>query len=128
MTGMLTGLRRRIKAASVAMGPRASVSCKHGGPTMRLPLLLLLAAVLATSLVSKPARAAEPPFHELWRAGQAEGFPGWALQGVSVADGRLVLDAGSVVTAREIDGLALPDGPTGAVGLALGPIKATAGQ
>jgi hypothetical protein len=98
---------------------------------MRLRLLLLVAAVLVAPLASTPVtpvRAAEPPFHELWRAGQASGFTDWTFQGVSAADGRLVLDAGTPATSREVEGVALPDGSTGAAGLAVGPIRPTSGQ
>lgn len=98
---------------------------------MRLRLLLLAAAVLVASLVSDPvvtARAAEPPFHELWRSGRADGFAGWTLHGVQVAEGRLVLDAGNPGARHEVDGLMPPDGPAGTVGLAVGPIQPTSGQ
>ena len=97
---------------------------------MRLLLWLLAAAVLAVTPMSRPmatARAAEPPFHELWRDGRAGGFAGWTLNGVQVADGRLVLDAASF-SAREVEGLALPDGASGAAGLAVGPVQATSEQ
>jgi hypothetical protein len=95
---------------------------------MRL-LVLLLAAGLLMSGAPAPARAAEPPFHELWRVDRSTGFEDWALHGVRVADGRLILDqAGAGAVGSEIDGLSLPDGSTGPTGLALGPIRPTSAQ
>jgi hypothetical protein len=91
---------------------------------MRLLVLTLISAVLAT-LPSAPARAAQPPFHELWRDGPDSSFDGWSLRGVRVQDGRLVLapDAQSALTADTAEGLAVPDG---IVGLALAPVHETA--
>jgi Peptidase_C39 like family len=38
------------------------------------------------------AQAAEPPFHELWRQGDPQGWEAWQLAGVRVVEGRLLLD------------------------------------
>jgi hypothetical protein len=85
-------------------------------------LVLLLVAGLLVSAQPAPTRAAEPPFHELWRADRSTGFDGWALHGVGVVDGRLVLDASSAGAAGEIEGLTLP---AGGAGLALSPVHET---
>ena len=66
---------------------------------------LLASVVPMMVLHAPPARAAELPFHELWRQGAERGFDGWSLDGVRAADGRLVLDpatlaAGGTDTAR----------------------------
>ncbi len=55
---------------------------------MRLLVLLLVAVVvvgLVLSLDPLPTRAAEPPFHELWRADRSTAFEGWTLQDVGLA-------------------------------------------
>ena len=65
----------------------------------RLASILALLASLVT-LFPPGALAAEPPFHELWRQGADVGFAGWSLDGVRVADGRLVLDSAA---ARRLD-------------------------
>ena len=74
---------------------------------MRLLVLLVVCGLLMSGS-PWPVSAAEPPFHELWRAERGTGFEGWSLDGVRVADGRLVLDA------------------TG-TGLAIGPVRETSG-
>ena len=53
-------------------------------------VLVSLLPLLAAS--TPPARAAEPPFHELWRQGRELGFDGWTLAGVRGEEGQLVLD------------------------------------
>src|SRR5262245_28435909 len=90
-----------------------SVSCSHGGPTMRvrLRLLLLAAAVLAAPLMSHQAasaRAAAPPFHELWRADSRSGFADWSLQGARIVDGRIALDPATASLPQQVEGLSLP--------------------
>ena len=99
---------------------------------MRLRLLAALVTLLPAMLMSSLAFSAAPPFHELWRAGPDDGFVGWTLAGVQVADGRLVLDP---ATARGDDGIpserpgdlaTVSAGGAGAVGLALGPIRESA--
>lgn len=90
---------------------------------MRLVVLLLVAGLLASG--SPPASyAAEPPFHELWRADRGTGFVGWALHGTRVVDGRLVLDAASPGAGADLEGLTLPEG---SAGLAIGPVRETSG-
>ena len=89
---------------------------------MRLLVLLLVAGLLVSG--SPPARAAEPPFHELWRADRTTGFDGWVLHGVRVVDGRLVLDPTTTGIGAEAEGLTLP---AGAAGLAIGPVRETSG-
>jgi hypothetical protein len=89
-----------------------------------LRLVVLLAAGLLVSASPPPTRAAAPPFHELWRADRGTGFEGWALYGVGVVEGRLVLDRASSAAGREVEGLTVPAGPAG---LALGPIRTTSG-
>jgi hypothetical protein len=91
---------------------------------MRLLVLLLIAGLLM-SVSPATTEAAEPPFHELWRADRTTGFDGWALHGVHVADGRLVLDAGSPGASGEVEGLTWPAG-TG--GVAIGPSREASGQ
>ncbi|MGE3908024.1 MAG: peptidase C39 family protein [Chloroflexota bacterium] len=91
---------------------------------MRLLVLLLVSVVLAGS-VSGPlasAWAAEPPFHELWRADRSSGFDGWALHNVQVADGRLILGEDVADSPAEVDGLLIP---AGQAGLATGPVQVT---
>ena len=98
---------------------------------MRLRLLLLVAAIVAAPLATRPVttvQAAAPPYHELWRADRASGFMDWTLQGVGVADSRLVLDSSATGKPADIEGLTAPDGPAGTVGLAVGPIQATSAQ
>ena len=92
---------------------------------MRLLVLLLVAGLLVSGS-PPPARAAEPPFHELWRVDRGTGFEGWALHGARVADGRLVLDAAASAAGADADveGLILP---AGAAGLAIGPVRETSG-
>jgi hypothetical protein len=91
---------------------------------MRL-LVLLLVTGLLVSVPPVPARAAEPPFHELWRApscvgpGCGAGFDDWALHGVQVAEGHLALDPASPASG-EVEGLTLP---TGTAGLAVSPVR-----
>ncbi|MDP8921889.1 MAG: peptidase C39 family protein [Chloroflexota bacterium] len=95
-------------------------------------LAVLLTLVPALVVSPSPSSAAAPPFHELWRAGQHDGFTGWALAGVQVSDGRLVLDAAAIragdgLPAERPDDLAtVPAGVATAVGLALGPVRETA--
>ena len=90
---------------------------------MRLLVLTLISAVLAT-LTSTPARAAQPPYHDLWRDGPGSTFDGWTLRGVQAADGRLVLasDAQPATTTGDVDGLPLPGSNAG---LALAPVRET---
>src|SRR5687767_12026454 len=96
---------------------------------MRLLVLLLVAALLAGQNVSgwpssqvSTAFAAEPSVHELWRTDRTTGFDGWTLQGTQVMDGRLVLGgAAPAATGTEVEGLTLPAGPAGTVGLAISP-------
>jgi hypothetical protein len=90
---------------------------------MRL-LVLLVVAGLVVSVSPTPASAAEPAFHELWRASRATGFEGWTLHGVQASDGRLVLAPGGIATEGEIEGLTVP---AGMAGLAVGPAQATSG-
>lgn len=94
-------------------------------PAPRLLAPLALVVIVLMSTVSTPARAAEPPVHELWRADRATGFPDWSLHGVGVADGKLVLDGATTGTAagQTVEGLTVPEG---ASGLALGPVRTTA--
>jgi hypothetical protein len=100
---------------------------------MRLLVLFLVAALLAGTHMSgwPPAQvgaalAAEPSVHELWRAGRTTGFEGWTLQGTQMADGRLVLGGESSAAAgAEVEGLPVPAGPAGSVGLAVSPPRAT---
>lgn len=68
-------------------------------------MVSLLASFLPV-LAAPTARAAESPFHELWRQGQAEGFAGWELANVVVADGRLVLSPSDAATAGPRSGTA----------------------
>ena len=90
-----------------------------------------LLLTLVASLVMPPSSlsAAAPPFHELWRAGQADAFGGWTLAGVRASDGRLVLDPAAtrgldgVPSERPGDIATVPSGGAGAVGLALGPVR-----
>jgi hypothetical protein len=107
---------------------------------LRLRLLLLAAAVLVVPPVSRPiptARAdtpGRPPFHELWRADSRGGFDGWSLQGTQIVDGRIVLDPSAsglppqAGLPSQVEGLSLPSGPAGTVGLALAPIQPTSAQ
>jgi hypothetical protein len=92
---------------------------------MRLLALLLVAGLLVSG--PPPSYAAEPPFHELWRADRGTGFEEWALRGTRVADGRLVLDAAATGAdaGADVEGLTLPAGPAG---LAIGPVRETSGQ
>jgi hypothetical protein len=91
---------------------------------MRL-LVLLLVVGLLMPLLARPAQAAEPAFHELWRADRGTGFDGWSLHGVRLADGRLALAGDTYAgVAGEIDGLTVPDG---AAGLALSPVRVPSG-
>src|SRR4051812_28911758 len=100
---------------------------------MRLRLLLLVAAILAAPLMPETpdtvatARAAAPPFHELWRADRSSGFAGWSLQGAQMLDGRLALDPAASLP-QGIEGLTPPTGQAGTVGLAVAPIQATSAQ
>jgi hypothetical protein len=97
-------------------------------------LLLLAAAVLAVPLMSgrtATARAAAPPFHQLWRADRSSGFADWTLQGTQIVDGRIVLDPAASSLPRQVEGLTLSAGsgdPGGTVGLAIGPIQPTSAQ
>jgi Peptidase_C39 like family len=109
---------------------------------MRL-LVLLVVAGLLVSASQAPARAAEPPFHELWRAPSAAcpvypdaggagrigascagGFDGWTLHGVQASARSLALDPANPGGPAEIEGLTLP---AGAAGLAIGPVQVTSG-
>src|SRR5262249_32064005 len=92
---------------------------------MRL-LVLLLVLGLMVGVPPVPARAAAPPFHELWRADHTTGFSDWTLAGVQrQADGRLVLDPSGPSGSGAIEGVTLPSAPAGRAGLAVGPIQAT---
>jgi hypothetical protein len=88
---------------------------------MRL-LVLLLVVGLLVSVPPGPARAAEPPFHELWRAGHGSSFEGWSLDGVRLAEGRLALDPASPASGGELEGLVVP---APMAGLAVGPVRTT---
>ena len=90
---------------------------------MRLLVLLVVCGLLVSGS-PWPAHAAEPPFHELWRADRGTGFEGWALHGARVDGGRLVLDPAAPAAGADLDGLTVPDGPAG---LAIGPIRETSG-
>ncbi|HZO27314.1 MAG TPA: C39 family peptidase [Chloroflexota bacterium] len=88
---------------------------------MRLLALLLVVGLLVSESPAA-SHAAEPPFHEFWRADRSTGFDGWALHGTRVADGRLVLNAATAGGGADVDGLTLP---AGAAGLAVGPVRET---
>ena len=90
---------------------------------MRLLAVLLLVLGTVTGATAK-ADAAEPAFHDLWRADRHTGFGGWALHGVRVADGRLTLDGSSRDGGSAVEGLPVP---AGAGGLALGPVRVPSG-
>jgi hypothetical protein len=87
-------------------------------------LVLLVVVGLLVSASQAPARAAELPFHELWRAGRAAGFDGWTLYGVQVSAGSLALDPANPGGPAEIEGVTLP---AGTAGLAIGPVQVTSG-
>jgi hypothetical protein len=89
---------------------------------MRLLALLLVVGALVGTTVH--AQAAEPAFHELWRADRRTGFEGWALHGVGVTDGRLTLDGSGMEAPSEIHGLPVP---ADAAGLALSPVRVPSG-
>lgn len=94
-------------------------------PAVRLVVLLAGALLVSLAMIlPPPVRAAEPPYHDLWRADRASGFADWTLVGVGVADGRLVLDAGTVgsLAGTAVEGLTVPEG---VAGLALGPQRET---
>lgn len=91
---------------------------------MRLLALFLVCALLVSGS-PLPVHAAEPPFHELWRADRSTGFDGWSLHGARVDGGRLILDAAAPGGVVDVDGLALP---AGAAGLAIGPVRETSGS
>lgn len=78
---------------------------------MRLLVLGVVSALLLgfVSVPSTTVRAAEPPFHELWRDGPASTFDGWTLRNAEVKDGALTLLPGGL---RE--------------GYAFGPLRETA--
>jgi hypothetical protein len=104
---------------------------------MRLLVLGVVSALLLgfVSVPSATVRAAEPPFHELWRDGPDSTFEGWSLRGAQITDGRLTLGAnnGSTVagftsagfpsTLGDLSGLVLPD--DGSSGLAVAPARET---
>jgi hypothetical protein len=84
-------------------------------------LLAVLLLVLGTvTAATAKAEAAEPAFHELWRADRHTGFDEWGLHGVRVANGRLTFDGSSTGGGSEVEGLPVPDG---AAGLALSPVR-----
>src|SRR4051812_23938090 len=98
----------------------------------RLRLLLLLAAaVLVAPIMSHEpgtARAAAPPFHQLWRADRSSGFADWSMQGTQIVDGRIALDPAASSLPQQVEGLTVPGGPAGTIGLAMGPIQPTSAQ
>lgn len=100
---------------------------------MRLRALLLVPFLVALAVSGSlvPARAAEPPFHELWRADSRTGFDGWTLSGVRVENGRLTLDPSGASADQQVEGLGLglPDSSPGSIsGLAVAPIQPTSAQ
>ena len=122
-----------------AFGPmtrRTSVGSRHGGAWSRSDQCgcswcccwWLGARRPVASTRSTPARAAEPPFHELWRAGQASGFDGLGAQRRQRRRWPAGARRGATPAARSEVEWRCRMAATGAAGLAVGPVQATSGQ